>query len=90
MAARSLGRRTGRQGRRAFVAAVQAQLECQRSIVGSMGGECKPAKRDKKALHGNGISDDDPDDGSTKLLGPSAKSAHAHAMRKSVSPDLQS
>jgi hypothetical protein len=77
MAARSLCRYTGRKGRGAF-AAVQAQFECRRSIIGG-GGQRKPAKRDKQALEGNSISDDNPNEGSPKPLRPSAKSGHSHA-----------
>jgi hypothetical protein len=77
MGAWSLGRRTGRK-RRGAIAAVQAQFECRWSIVGG-GGQREPAKRDKKTLDGNGVGDDDSDEGSPKPRGPSVKSAHSHA-----------
>jgi hypothetical protein len=75
MAAGSLRRRPGRKGWRSS-AVMQAQFKCGRRIIGG-GGKREPAKRDKEALRGNGISNDNPDEGSAKPLGPSAKSAHA-------------
>ena len=71
-----MGRRPGGKGRcRAPV--VQAQFECRRSIIGGGGGKRKTAKRDEQTLDGNGISDDDPDQGPPEAL--STKFAHARA-----------
>jgi hypothetical protein len=78
MAARSMDRRIDRQGRGGRGAAVQAQLEARRRAA-IMGGKGKPAECDEETLCGDGIGDDDPDQGPPKSLGPSAKSAHVHA-----------
>jgi hypothetical protein len=75
--ARSVIGGIGREGRGAF-AAMQAQFEARNGLAG-LGGERKPAERYEKALRSNGISDDDPDQGSPKSLGPSPKCAHVHA-----------
>jgi hypothetical protein len=76
MSARSLAGRAGREGRSGR-GAVHAQLKARRIVF--MGGERKAAKRDEKALHGDSIGDDDPDERSPKSLGPSAKSSHVLA-----------
>jgi hypothetical protein len=77
MSAWGMGRRPGRKGR-CRAAVVQAQFECRRSIIGRGGrGKRKAAKRDEQTLDGNGISDDDPDQGPPVAL--STQFAHTQA-----------
>lgn len=77
MAARSVDRRIDGQVR-GGCSAVQAQLEARRRVA-IMGGKRKPAEGDEETLCGDGIGDNDPNQGPPKSLGPSAKSAHVHA-----------